>query len=50
VIARMLDALLGPRCPLNCGQRVYVAKDQTQHNHHYHRGDPRLGQTQGETA
>lgn len=38
MIGRVLDAVLGRRCPLGCGQRVYP-RDLTAHLHTEHAGD-----------
>lgn len=40
MLTRLLDWLLGPKCPLGCGQRVYVEKDLDRHLTLDHAGDP----------
>lgn len=42
LLDRALTALLGPRCALGCGQRVYP-NDLQQHLAIDHAGDPNLG-------
>jgi hypothetical protein len=44
MLTRLLDALLGPRCALDCGQRVFP-KDLERHLRLDHAGDERLGAT-----
>lgn len=39
MIARLLNALLGPHCPLDCGQRLYP-RDVASHLRVEHAGDP----------
>lgn len=38
MLTRLLDALLGPRCALGCGYRVFP-RDLTRHLHTDHAGD-----------
>lgn len=38
-LARLLDAIFGPRCRYGCGQRVFD-RDVAAHEHVDHGGDP----------